>query len=117
MNRSLRSRVELTRPPHPGETVLEYIEFNDWTQSDLARRTGLTPKTISEICNGKGPITPTTALALEKVLGRPAHFWLNLQRLFDESQARVRESENAQSWNEWLRAFPLSEMKELRFSI
>jgi HTH-type transcriptional regulator/antitoxin HigA len=44
--------------PHPGEMVLEYLEFYGWSQRDLARRTGLTPKTISEICNGKAPITP-----------------------------------------------------------
>ncbi len=50
-------------PAHPGEMVSEYLEFNEWNQRDLARRTGLTPKTISEICNGKAPITPTTALA------------------------------------------------------
>ena len=33
---------------HPGETVLEYLEFHEWSQRELARRTGLTPKTISE---------------------------------------------------------------------
>jgi plasmid maintenance system antidote protein VapI len=49
---------------HPGEIVSEYAAFHGWTQRDLARRTGLTPKTISEICNGKAPLTPTTALAL-----------------------------------------------------
>ena len=41
---------------HPGEIVSEYIEFHGWTQRDLARRTGLTPKTISEILNGKAPV-------------------------------------------------------------
>ena len=76
---------------HPGEIVSEYVEFHGWTQRDLARRTGLTPKTISEIYNGKAPLTPTTALALEKVLRRPAHFWLNLQRQYDEAEARNRE--------------------------
>jgi antitoxin component HigA of HigAB toxin-antitoxin module len=54
---------EPTTVPHPGETVQEYLNFYGWSQRDLARRTGLTPKTISEICNGQGPITPTTALA------------------------------------------------------
>jgi addiction module HigA family antidote len=71
---------------HPGTTVAEYLDFQGWSQQDLARRTGLTPKTISEICNGKAPITPPTSLAFEKVLQRPAHFWLNLQRQFDEAK-------------------------------
>ncbi len=75
---------------HPGEVVAEYLEFNQWSQRDLARRADITPKTISEICSGKAPITPATALAFEKVLGRPARFWLNLQRQFDEAHALKR---------------------------
>jgi HTH-type transcriptional regulator / antitoxin HigA len=102
---------------HPGEIVSEYVEFHGWTQRDLARRTGLTPKTISEICNGKAPLTPTTALALEKVLRRPAHFWLNLQRQYDEAEARIRERHKSALWTGWARKFPLKDMKRLRFSL
>src|SRR5438552_12907575 len=86
---------------HPGETVLEYLDFHGWSQRDLARRTGLTPKTISEICNRKAPITPPTALAFEKVLERPAHLWLNLQRLFDEAEARQRQLAKSLEWGDW----------------
>jgi HTH-type transcriptional regulator/antitoxin HigA len=102
---------------HPGEIVSEYVEFHGWTQRDLARRTGLTPKTISEICNGKAPLTPTTALALEKVLRRPGHFWLNLQRQYDEAEARSRELRKSALWTDWVRKFPLKDMKRLRFSL
>src|SRR5205809_6225725 len=104
---------EPTTVPHPGEAVVEYLEFRGWSQRDLARRTGLTPKTISEICNGKAPITPPTALAFEKVFQRPAHFWLNLQRDFDEALARRREYAKQAQWHEWARNFPLKEMKRL----
>lgn len=38
---------------HPGEVLLEYLESSGWTQRDLARRSGVTPKTISEIATGK----------------------------------------------------------------
>src|SRR3954467_10349313 len=96
---------------HPGEYVVEYLESNGWSQRDLARRTDLTPKTISEICNGKAPISATTALALEKVFVRPAHFWLNLQRQYEEAQARVREAERSSEWTDWAQKFPLQEMK------
>ena len=95
---------------HPGETVAEYLDVHGWSQSELARRTDLTPKTISEICNAKGPITPATALAFEKVLGRPAHFWLNLQRRYDEAHARVREIARVEHWRDWAGRFPLTEM-------
>src|SRR5258706_8909829 len=108
-------KFEWNAVPHPGETVLEYLDFNGWSQRDLARRTDLTPKTISEICNGKGPITPPTALAFEKVFQRPAHFWLNLQRQFDEAEARRHELAKTSQWKKWAATFPLKEMKRLKF--
>jgi HTH-type transcriptional regulator / antitoxin HigA len=101
--------------PHPGETVLDYLSAYEWTQKDLALRSGVTPKTISEICNGKGPISPTTALAFEKVLQRPAHFWLGLQRLYDEYVARSQASEESKSWEDWVAKFPLKEMQRFGY--
>jgi HTH-type transcriptional regulator/antitoxin HigA len=97
------------RVPHPGEVIADYLEDNGWSQRDLARRSGLTPKTISEICNGKAPITPPTSLAFEKVLQRPAHFWLNLQRQFDEAEARLLADKKAVEWTHWAERFPLTE--------
>ncbi len=105
--------VEPTAVPHPGDSIVEYLEVLGWSQRDLARRSGLTPKTISEICNGKAPITPTTALALEKVLQRPAHFWLNLQRQFDEAEARREELRKSADWQAWAAKFPLQEIRRL----
>jgi addiction module HigA family antidote len=83
-----RTKYEPIADSHPGETVIEYLEFFEWSQRELARRTSLSPKTISDICNGKAPISPPTALALENVFQRPARFWLSLQRHFDEATAR-----------------------------
>lgn len=109
--------IDLATIPHPGETVADYLDSYGWSQRDLARRTDLTPKTISEICNGKAPITPVTALAFEKALQRPAHFWLNLQRLFDEAVARRWERSRLTSWMTWAREFPLKEMRRRNFSL
>jgi len=117
MDSNYQISLEPTAVPHPGEAILEYLDFHGWSQRDLARRSGLTPKTISEICNGKAPITPPTALAFEKVFQRPAHLWLNLQRLFDETEARRREVALSSRWSDWVRNFPLNEMKRLRFSL
>ena len=117
MDSAHRIIFEPTAVSHPGETVLGYLDFHGWSQRDLARRSGLTPKTISEICNGKAPITPPTALAFEKVFQRPAHLWLNLQRHFDEAEARRRELAKSPQWSEWVRTFPLKEMKRLKFSL
>jgi addiction module HigA family antidote len=59
----------------PGETLREVIEAKGISQTDLAIRTGLADKTISQIMNGVAPISFETAEKLEMVLGVPARFW------------------------------------------
>ena len=98
---------------HPGEVLSEYLDSNCWNQRDLARRTGITPKTVSQICNGKAPISPLASLALEKVFRRPAHFWLNLQRQHDELLARNKYEESRKSWVQWSSRFPIQDLKKL----
>ena len=61
--------------------------------------------------------TTSTALAFEKAFQRPAHLWLNLQRDFDEAEARSREFTKFLEWDDWTRNFPLKEMKRLNFSL
>lgn len=117
MNSAERMPFELTTVPHPGETVLEYLDHHEWPQRELARRTGLAPKTISEICGGKASISPPTALAFEKVFERPAHFWLNLQAQYDEAEARNRQSARTSEWADWAHGFPLRDMRRLKFSL
>ena len=101
--------------PHPGETILDYLESFGWTQKELALRIELTPKTVSEMCSGKAPISPTTALAFEKVFQRPAHFWLGLQRLYDEYVARGAAHSRTLSWGDWTKKFPIKEMDRYRY--
>lgn len=106
MDSNDRISVEPVAAPHPGEVIAEYLEFHGWSQRDLARRTGLAPKTISVICNAKASVTATTALTLERVFRRPAHLWLNLQRQFDEAEARRQELIQSIQWKHWARSFP-----------
>lgn len=117
MDRNQRGSVELSSSPHPGELVSEYTEFLGWSQRDLARRTGLTAKTISMICNGKASIKPDAALRLERVFHRPAHLWLNLQRQYDEFEARKQTSEQYAHWKEWASNFPLEDMERFHYSL
>jgi len=73
----------------PGEVLKEYLEVCNMTQLELSDRTGLAQQTITEIIKGTSPITPATALKLELALGRPAHFWNNLERQFQKSKTRL----------------------------
>ena len=72
-------RTELRYEPDyaiaPGETLQEALDALGMSQVQLAERTGLTAKTINLIIKAAAPITPATALQLERVLGTPASFW------------------------------------------
>lgn len=97
----------------PGEILEEYLEGYGMTQTELADRTGLTKKTINEIIKGKSPITSETALKLERSLGRPAHFWNNLERQFQEDRSRLAEKKRLENQLDWLKRVPVSQLTKL----
>lgn len=96
---------------HPGEHIAEHLEIKGWSQADFARVAGLTPKLVSTIVNGTNPVTPDTALRLERVLGLKAHVWLGLQDNWDLFRARVLEKEKAAEQKAWLDRFPVKELR------
>lgn len=75
----------------PGAVIEEYLAHTGFTQASLAERTGLSKKTINEIIKARVPITAETALKLERALGRPAHFWNNLERRYQEDKIRLAD--------------------------
>lgn len=66
----------------PGEVIGEYLDCFGMTKEELAMRTGLDIKPIEEIIEGKLSITSEISTKLEKALGRPDHFWMNLELQF-----------------------------------
>lgn len=97
----------------PGEILEEYLDAAGMHQHDLATRTGRTPKHISEIVHGKSPISPDTAIQLERVFGRPAAMWNNLQATYNLYQARERERERLPEQVAWAKLFPFRAMAKL----
>lgn len=97
----------------PGETVLELLEEQGMSQTELAQRMGRPIKTINEIIRGKTAITTDTALQLEKVFGAPARFWLNLEQDYREFLAREAENKALQAHQAWLKNFPITKMQKL----
>jgi HTH-type transcriptional regulator/antitoxin HigA len=99
---------------HPGEHLEEYLEVNGWSQADFARRAGLTPKLVSDIINQKNPVSPETALKLERVLGVSAEIWTRLQASWDLFMARQKDRSAAPERRSWLAQFPVKELQERR---
>jgi len=96
----------------PGEVLEEYLEHTGLTQASLADRTGLSKKTINEIVKAKSAITAETALRFERTLGRPAHFWSNLERQYQEDKTRIADKLRLEDCLHWCDLFPVNKMAE-----
>lgn len=99
----------------PGEVLEETIEARNIKKVDLAMRCSLSTKTVSQILSGKAPISPETALQLQRVLGVSANIWNNLEanyRLFLEKRDSRKELSKHVAWS---RKFPIKELVERGF--
>lgn len=99
----------------PGDVLEDYLDTFGMTQAELSDRLGFAKKTVNEIIKGKAPILPDTALKLERVFNRPAHFWNNLQQHYQEDCARLVENERLIQHLDWLKKVPVSPMAKLGF--
>ena len=72
------------KPTHPGEFIREDIleEFG-LTQTELAKRLGVSRRTINQLVNERRGITADMALRLGQLTSTTPQLWLNLQMVFD----------------------------------
>src|SRR5574338_89349 len=94
----------------PGDTILDLIDERGWSQSELAKRLGYTEKHISQLSNGKVPLTDEAALRLERVLGSDAGFWLAREAKYREHCARLEAARIHAGWVDWLDTLPLKDL-------
>jgi HTH-type transcriptional regulator/antitoxin HigA len=91
MNKKNMTPCEAT---HPGELIKDELKERGMTQKQLALETGIKPSVLSETVNGKRSVSLNVAVALEKALGIPADFWMNLQTQYDLDTAQIAERDN-----------------------
>lgn len=89
----------------PGETLGEALEKRGMTQVDLAMRIGMSRKHVKQILDGAAPVTPETALRLERVLGMPTRFWNNREQQYRDFLARKAENAELGKCQAWLKNF------------
>jgi addiction module HigA family antidote len=78
---------------HPGDVLREdYLVPLAMSAQRLATGLGMRETVVGEILQGKRPISPATALRLERFFGASADFWLNLQAAYDLEEERERLS-------------------------
>ena len=94
----------------PGGTLAETIEYLGIAQKEFAARSGFTEKHISQVINGKAPITPDAALRFERVTGVPARIWNNLEKHYQEELAKLACREEFRKDLKWLDEIPIKEL-------
>ncbi len=97
----------------PGETLLEMLENRGMTQTELARRLGVSLKHVNGVVRGAAPISANLALGLEKVVGPSADFWLNREGQYRADLARGKEAHSLSSGEAiaWAASYPVRELK------
>ena len=96
----------------PGDTIQETIDTMGMNQNELAERMGKNIKNINRIIKGKEPISQNTAIQLERVLGIPAHFWLEREKEYRREIAQIEAEESLAQDVNWLTQFPIKVMQE-----
>ena len=96
----------------PGETLCDLLEERGISQKLLSLRLGRSDKNLSQVVNGKAPITPELAVDLERVLGTPARFWLAREARYQEWLSRSSAPDPTEDDIQWARSFTYKEMAE-----
>lgn len=85
------------RPTHPGELLREEtLPAAGLTQSELAARLGVSPRTVNDLVHERRPVTPDLAHGLSRLFETTPEFWLRLQQavdIWDALQANQKEYE------------------------
>ena len=82
----------MKRPAHPGAIVRTSMEAEGWTVTEFAHRLGVTRVSASRVVNGRAGISPSMALALERLGWSNADHWLRMQVGYDLALERARQA-------------------------
>jgi plasmid maintenance system antidote protein VapI len=68
---------------HPCEHIDEYLDFNDCSKEDFAKKIGWTLEFLENFLKGKISISDKIAEHLSRVTDMNKQFWLNAQEGYD----------------------------------
>ena len=68
-------------PVRPGQILLDwFLKPLGISQSEFARRIGISYPRLNQVVHGKRGVTADTAVRLSRVLGTSPEFWLDLEQ-------------------------------------
>lgn len=112
MKNSIDIEKQLLCPP--GLTIQETIDALDMSQAELAERMGRPKEKINELIKGKIALSTDTAFQLERVLGIPSSFWLNMEREYRDELYKIHRKEKLENNISWLKEFPVAYLQKLK---
>lgn len=68
---------------HPGELILDEMDFASLTQTQLAQKMELSIQQINDLIKGRRNISASIAVNLEKIFGIDAEYWMRYQAKFE----------------------------------
>lgn len=71
---------------HPGSYIRSYIETNNITIKEFAKKSDLSTDIIWQLVSDKIDVDTSIALSLEKATGISLNTWVNLQQSYEESK-------------------------------
>lgn len=95
----------------PGETLVEWLDREEMSQVEFARRARLTPKHITQVVKGKVGISPEVALAFERVTSMPARYWTQLDANYQTARQRLNEEAALLGRVALVDKFPVAELE------
>lgn len=95
----------------PGDTLRDRIAELFVTQAELAARTGLSTKHVNQIMQGLAPITPETAVALERVTSISSAFWNRREADYRSTLSRLHPPKVTEADRAWLASMPVKELQ------
>jgi addiction module HigA family antidote len=76
--------ISKRKPTHPGEVLREdVIKPLGITITEVAKRLGVTRKTLSALLNGRASLSPEMAVKIGKSTGTTPESWLYMQAKLD----------------------------------
>lgn len=83
-----KNKVIIAIPP--GETITELFNETAMNTHIFAERMNMTVDDATALIKGELPLSADVATRLEAVFGLSAQFWLNLEGIYREKQAKIR---------------------------
>lgn len=80
---SYPARKRLVAPLHPGEVAADILDDQRVSPRQAALAMGMTSQNLGKVLNGKGPVTPETALRFGAYFGNGPDLWLRMQGSYD----------------------------------